>query len=151
MLKIWVKGFQKGCIKNPGSYFNRNKEKDWFNRDDIKEVVKEIDKTIAVKDEYMESPVYGGMSPDRLSQGCKTVILLYINPKCNVYASRCGDNCVPSILRLAEKTDVIITLHHIMEFPEKFEAEMLDTGVVVHSREEFLMEYGRITGIIKSL
>lgn len=148
MLKIWVDGFKDGCIKDPNSYFNLHKKKDWFNRQDIKEVIKEIDNTIAVKDEYLESPIFGGMAPERLSSGCKAVILLYVNPLCNVYASRCGDNCVPSIVRLAEKTDVIITLHHMMVFPEKFEAIMLDTETAVHSRREFYLEYGRIKGIL---
>ena len=148
MLKIWVNGFQNDCIKDPNSYFNLHKKKEWFNRPDVKEVIKELDNTIAVKDEYLESPIFGGMSPERLSSSCKTVILMYINPLCNVYASRCGDNCAPAIVRLAEKTDVIITLHHMMVFPEKFEAVMLDTGVVVHSRREFYLEYGRIKGIL---
>lgn len=148
MLKIWVDGFKDGCIKDPNSYFNLHKKRDWFNRQDIKEVIKEIDNTIAVKDEYLESPVFGGMAPERLSSGCKAVILLYINPLCNVYASRCWDNCVPSIVRLAEKTDVIITLHHMVVFPEKFEAIMLDTETAVHSRREFYLEYGKIKGIL---
>ena len=66
MLKIWVDGFKDGCIKDPNSYFNLHKKKDWFNRQDIKEVIKEIDNTIAVKDEYLESPIFGGMAPERL-------------------------------------------------------------------------------------
>ena len=148
MLKIWVRGFRDDCIINPNGYFNSHKNRDWFNRSDVKEVIKEIDNSIAVKDEYIESPVYGGMAPERLSSGCKSVILLYINPLCNVYASRCGDNCVPAILRLAEKTDVVITLHHIMKFPKEFKAMMMDTGVVVNSREEFLREYGKIEGYL---
>ena len=66
MLKVWVKGFRDDCIKAPGLYFNRVKKKEWFNRSDIKQIIKEIDNTIAVKDEYLESPVYGGMSPEIL-------------------------------------------------------------------------------------
>lgn len=69
-----------------------------------------------------------------------------LSPQCNVYASRCGNNCVPSILRLAEDKDVIITLHHIMRMPKDIKAEFLDTGRVVSSREEYLEEYGKITG-----
>ena len=150
MLKIWVDGFQEGCIKAPGSYFDGHKKKEWFNREDVKQVIKEIDNSIAVKDEYIESPVFGGMSPDRLSHGCKATILMYIDPLSNVYASRCGDNCAPAILRLAEKTDVVITLHHAMQFPKdmKFEAIMLDTGVKVNSMKEFLIEYGKIMGFL---
>ena len=60
MLKIWVKGFREDCIKDPGLYFNYHKDRSWFNRDDVRQVIKEIDDTIAVKDEYLESPVFGG-------------------------------------------------------------------------------------------
>lgn len=146
MLNVWVKGFQSDCIKDPKSYFNIKKRKDWFNRDDIKGVIKEIDNTIAVKDEYLESPVFGGMSPERLSTGCKAVILLYMNPTCNVYASRCGDNCVPSILRLAKEKEVVITLHHIMDIPDGTPIRFLDTDKIVFTREEYLDEYGKISG-----
>ena len=147
MLKVWVKGFRDDCIKAPGLYFNRVKKKEWFNRSDIKQIIKEIDNTIAVKDEYLESPVYGGMSPERLSQGCKGVILLYINPLCNIYATRCGDNCFPSILRLAEKTDVVITLHHMPRLPlVGYDVEMMDTRKIVSGYKEMLLEYGSITG-----
>lgn len=146
MLKIWVNGFRNDCIKNPGAYFNIKKKKEWFNRADIKRVIHDIDNTEAVKDEYLESPVFGAISPDRLSHGCKTVILLYVNPTCNVYASRCGDNCFESILSLAKNTDVIITLHHIPTMPEEVHAVFLDSGVEVHNRKEFVLEYGRVTG-----
>lgn len=148
MLKIWVAGFREGCIKNPGSYFNRYKKKEWFNREDVKEVIKEIDTSVAIKDEYIESPVYGGISPRDLSQGCKSVILLYINPTCNVYATRCGDNCFPAIMRLAEKTDVVITLHHVPVLPRPFKALMMDTGIEVNSPEEFVTEFSIIDGSI---
>lgn len=148
MLNIWVKGFRDDCITNPGFYFDMMKKKEWFNRPDVKEVIKEIDNTIAVKDEYLESPIYGGMAPERLSQGCKAVILLYINPSCNVYASRTGDNCIPSILRLAKDHEVVVTYHHIPIMPNDVEARFLDTDVVVHGKKEFVREYGRIKGLL---
>ena len=90
--------------------------------------------------------MFGAISPDRLSHGCKTVILLYVNPTCNAYASRCGDNCFESILRLAKDTDVIITLHHIPTMPEDVHAVFLDSGIEVKNRKEFVLEYGRVTG-----
>ena len=49
---------------------------------------------------------------------CKSLILLYVNPLCNVYASRCGDNCAKYILDLTDETDVIITSYLAMDFPE---------------------------------
>ena len=86
------------------------------------------------------------MAPERLSHGCKTVILMYVNPSLNVYASRCGDNCVPSIIRLSERVDVTITLHHLMELPEKFEGIMMDSGLRVHGHRDFFFEYERLIG-----
>ena len=72
--------------------------------------------------------------------------MLYVNPTCNAYVSRCGDNCFESILRLAKNTDVIITLHHIPTMPEEVHAVFLDSGVEVHNRKEFVLEYSRVTG-----
>lgn len=54
-------------IKEVNGYFNSHKKRDWFNSELVKKIIKDIDNTVAVKDEYMESPIFGGMSPDRLS------------------------------------------------------------------------------------
>lgn len=141
MLKIWLGGFQKGCIKNPNRYFDMHKKKEWFDREDVRKIIKHIDDVDVLYGECLESPIFGGISPDRLSSGCKCLILLTINPLCNVYASRCGDNCAEFILDLAEKTDVIITLHHAMIFPRDFEGVILDNGIKVHTRREFMKAY----------
>lgn len=142
MLKIHIcREFPKDCITKMDGYFHRNKEKDWFNRQDVKDIILGIDKTIAVKDEYMESPVYGGMSPDHLSSGCKAVIMLAVLDNINIYATRCGDNCVPYILKIAEKKDITITLHHCMDFPDKFNAYLIEPDKYISSMEEFVIEY----------
>lgn len=75
MLYIHVGQVERECIRTIGPYFNQNKSKDWFNRDDVKKIIKNIDLSISVKDEYIESPVFGGMSPTKLSTGCKAVII----------------------------------------------------------------------------
>lgn len=89
--------------------------------------MKKIDHVDAIKDEYMVSPMH-------LSSGCKSLILLRQNPMCNVYATRCGDNCAKYILDLAEDQDVMITLHHTMLFPRDFNGVVLDTGEEFHDR-----------------
>lgn len=128
MLYIQCKGeIPKDCIINVNSYFNRNKTRDWFNRQDVKDVIKGIDNSIAVKDEYIESPIFGGMAPERLSGGCKAVILMIVTDK-HIYGTKCGDNCIPYILEIAKTKDVHITLHHCMNFPMDMEAIMEDTG-----------------------
>ena len=139
MLHIYVKE-PEGLIKNIDSWFNRNKTKDWFNRQDVKDIIYKIDKTKAIKDEYLESPVFGGMSPDRLSSGCKALILMLVQDR-PVYATRCGDNCIESIVDIAKTKDLYICLHHPMKFPKDIEAYMEDTSKIVSTREEYLDEY----------
>lgn len=145
MLYIHVGQVERECIRTIDPYFNRNKSKDWFNRDDVKKIIKNIDLSIAVKDEYIESPVFGGMSPTKLSTGCKAVILMAVLEKPYIYATKCGDNCVPDILEISRNKDVHITLHHIMQFPESgFEAVITESGKKVCTFGGFVDEYYRI-------
>ena len=144
MLRIHIKGFEEDCIRNVTGYFNFNKKKEWFNQPKVKEIIKNIDDTVAVKDEYLESPIFGGISPERLSCGCKAVILMEVLEGVNVYATKCGDNCVPDIIEIASRKDLTITLHHPMRFPDDFNAYIIDTSKYVHSRKEFIDEYYRI-------
>lgn len=146
MLYIHVTGCESDCITQVTSYFNLFKKKEWFNNPVVKRIIKNIDKTIAVKDEYLESPVFGGMSPDRLSTGCKAVILMEVLENPNIYATKCGDNCVPDILEIAGRKDITITLHHCMKFPEFFDAYIIETQKEIHSRKEFVFEYYKING-----
>ena len=148
MLYIHVgSDYKDGCIRNVNGYFNRNKKKEWFNREDVKRIIKGIDNTIAVKDEYMESPIFGGMAPERLSGGCKAVILMSVLDNPHIYATKCGDNCVPYIIEVSRNKDVTITLHHCMIFPEDgFDAYIIETGKLIHTRKEFIDEFYKING-----
>ena len=141
MLNICFKGFGEKCIKNPSVYFDNMKEKDWFNDVYVKKIIKDIDGVTAVKDEYMEDPIFGTMSPERLSSGCKALILLYVLNNVNIYASRMGDNCAKYIIDISKNKDITITLHHAMLFPYDFDAVVIDNGHRIHSREDYIKEY----------
>lgn len=141
MLKIHLKGFPDNCIKNIDGYFNMEKDRDWFNRPDVKRIIKNIDNTIAVKDEYLESPVFGGMAPDRLSKGCKGVVMLAVLDDINLYATGWGDNCAPEILEVAKYKDIEITLHRLMRFPEPFEIYLVDYDKTITTMGEFYFAF----------
>ena len=143
MLKIYVTSdFPERTIINVNGYFNLNKEKDWFNNPIVKRIIKDIDNTDAIKDEYLESPVLGAISPDRLSGGCKAVILMQVLDNAIIYGTKCGDNCVQAILDVAKNKDVEMLLHHCMKFPKSgFEAMIMESGKIVHTRKEFVDEY----------
>ena len=141
MLNIKFGEFEEDCIVKVNSYFNIAKKKDWFNNSLVKGIIKEIDNSDAIKDEYIESPVFGAISPDRLSCGCKAVILLAVLDNPHVYATKCGDNCASKILEIAENKDITITLHHHMRFPRDFKAYLPEVGKFVNSRKELDYEY----------
>ncbi len=142
MLSIYARSdFPKDCITTVDSYFNMHKKRDWFNRQDVKDIILGIDSTIAVKDEYLESPVFGGMSPDRLSRGCKATILLAVLDNPIIYYD-VGDNCAKYVLDIAKQKDIAIILHHCMIFPdEEMEAYMVATDKYVSSRREYIIEF----------
>ena len=142
MLFIHVRGREPKCINQIDSFFNRNKEESWFSNPVVQRIIRNIDKTEVVQGEVLKSPVFGIMAPDRLSTGCKATILLEMIPEVNVYATRCGDNCVADILEIASRKDITITLHHCMRFPDTgFSAVVLENGHLVHSHAEFVDEF----------
>ena len=143
MLHIYVHE-PNNLIKAVDSFFNRNKSKAWFNRQDVKDIISEIDKTIAVKDEYLESPVFGGMSPDRLSTGCKALILMLVQDR-PVYATKCGDNCVPRILEIAKNKELYICIHHALPLPNVFDKVVFEeSGLETTEKWGYLDEYYRL-------
>lgn len=110
-------------------------------------VIKAIDNCEVVKDEYIESPVWGGIAPERLSVGVKALILMCVLSSVNIYATKCGDNCAPYIIELSKKQDVTITLKHYMRFACDFDTVMMDTRKEVHSLKVYLIESLTIAGI----
>ena len=89
----------------------------------------------------MESPVLGVISPEKLSGGTKTLLLMANDSEKVFNASTCGDNCAPFILKLAKKKDLTINLRHLMDFGKKkfpVDAKVLNTGDVVNSMEELM-------------
>jgi hypothetical protein len=130
------------CIETVNATFNYRKKPEWFNRDDVKRIIKNIDKTEVIEDECLKSPVLGTIAPERLSTGCKAVILMLMySGKRKVYATKCGDNCAPEILNLAKNMDISIVLHHVMEFPEPFEMTIEESGHVVTNMKDFISEF----------
>ena len=130
-------------IKNVNGYFISHKQRDWFNDPLVKKIIKDIDNTIAVKDEYLESPVFGGMSPERLFCGCKAVILMYVQDR-PVYGTKCGDNCCKSIMEVARRKDILICLRHcLVGWGSDVEATFVETGRTVHTEGEFVHEFYR--------
>ena len=129
------------AIYNTAVYFDNTYQDEWLTSDFAKKVIKKIDKSNVLGPHAVESPVLGVISPEKLSGGTKTLLLLDNQPE-NVYnASTCGDNCAPFLLQLAKEKDITVNLRHLMNFGKKkfpVEVKILNTGEIVHSMEEML-------------
>ncbi|WP_414697479.1 DUF4869 domain-containing protein [Peptacetobacter sp. AB845] len=141
MLNIYF-GDKEGSkyIYNPDSYFDHWYDPNWLVKDLSKEIIKAVDKSEVIGPNLIQSPVFGAMSPDRLSGGTKTLILIDNDNEHIFNATHCGNNCAPYLLKIAENKDVTVTLEYIMDFGTDFEIKILNTGNVVNNFDDYFRE-----------
>lgn len=103
-------------------------------------MVRDIDKSEVVGPHVIDSPILGGIGPEKLSGGVQTLILMAFDESGKIFnASAGGDNCAKWILEIAKRKDLSITLHNIMSFQGlPIEAEILNDGRRVNNYTEYL-------------
>lgn len=138
MLKIFFGDNPDGSyIFNPDVFFNNTYEDEWLTDDISRQMIKEIDGSEVIGAHVIDSPYLGAISPERLSGGVKTLILIAHDSEHIFNASACGDNCAKWLLKLAENRDIRIRLGYLMDFgTEAFSVEILNTGHIVHTMLE---------------
>lgn len=142
MLKI-VFGEVANAVYHPPTYFDNQYEDEWITDPLASAMIRDIDKSEVIATHLIQSPVLGPISTKEISGGVKTLILMAFDESGKIFnASACGDNCAKWIVELGKKKDLTINLHHVMDFSSvgAFDAVMLNTGVVIHSYEEYLEE-----------
>ena len=138
MLNIFY-GDMKEAVYNRASYFKYDYEDDWITDPFVKEMIQDVDQSIVLDSGVIDSPVLGKIPPTGLSGGVKTLILVKFDKDKIFNASTCGDNCAKWLLKIAEKEDRTINLHHLMRFgTEPFTIRVLNTNQIVHSMEELV-------------
>lgn len=144
MLNIYF-GEMDDSIYDTNIYFNNSYKDAWITKDFAKLVVKDVDKSEVIDARTIKSPIFGTMSPKKLSGGTKTVLLVAFDRSGNVFnASTCGDNCAKWLLKIAEKNKVVINLNHLMDFGKgEFKIKVINTGAIIHNMAELVSEAGR--------
>ena len=138
MLNIFY-GDMKEAVYNTASYFKYDYEDDCITDPFVKEMIQDVDQSIVLDSGVIDSPVLGKIPPTGLSGGVKTLILVKFDKDKIFNASTCGDNCAKWLLKIAEKEDRTINLHHLMRFgTEPFTIRVLNTNQIVHSMEELV-------------
>lgn len=147
MLKIWYRG---GCdfMKNAPKYFDNVWEEEWLEDEFVKEMILDVDKSKVISPHLIESPVLGPIPPTYLSGGVKVLILMLKDDSFIYNLSNCGDNCAKWVLKIAEKKDLIVFLHHIMDFEDEFEIMIMNTGNIVHNGKEYINELFRAEELV---
>ena len=102
MLNVFY-GDMPGAILDTSEYFDDVYEDAWITKPLTKEMIKAVDKSEVIDERTILSPVFGYMSPKRLSGGVKTLILIDNDPEHVYNASNCGNNCAKWLLKIAEK------------------------------------------------
>lgn len=109
----------------------------------VKEMIKDVDKSVVIDSGIIDSPVLGKIPPTALSGGVKTLILVKFEPEKVFNASTCGDNCAKWLLKIAEQEDRTVNLRHLMGVGKKpFTIKVLNTNQIVHSMEELILSAG---------
>ena len=71
-------------------------------------MIKDVDSSTVLGSGAIDSPIMGIISPERLSGGVKTLILIDNVPDKVFNASNCGDNCATWLLKLGKQKDITI-------------------------------------------
>ena len=139
MLSIYLGKMDK-AIYYPPVYFDNTYEDEWITDELSREMIRDVDRSEVIGAHLIESPVLGPISPKELSGGVKTLILMALDDKEQIFnASACGDNCAKWILKISRMKNLTINLRHIMDFGEELmEAKILNTGDMVHNMQEFI-------------
>lgn len=147
MLNIYF-GDMPEAVYNTSVYFRNQYQDSWLTDPLSIEMIRDIDKSEVISAGRIESPVLGAISPEKLSGGVKTLLLM-ANDKSRVFnASTCGDNCAHWILYLAERESakrkaLKINLRHLLDFGEgEFKIRVLNTNKIVRNMAELVSEAG---------
>ena len=143
MLNI-IFGKLDDVVYNTSLYFKNVYDSRWLEESDVKQMIKDIDKSVVLSNNAIDSPVLGIIPPVSLSGGVKTLILINEISDEIFNASNCGDNCAEWLLRIGSKKDVTVNLRHIMNFgDDPFEIHIENTDEIVHNMDQLVRLAGR--------
>lgn len=142
MLNVYF-GDMPDAIYNTNIYFNNTYKDSWITKPLSREIIQAVDHSEVIDEKTIASPVFGNMSPKKMSGGVKTLLLIAYDKTKVFNASTCGDNCAEWILRIADDKKVIINLRHLMDFGKgEFKIRVLNTGKIVKNMGDLVAEAG---------
>lgn len=133
-------GSMDGEIYDPATYFINQYEDEWIISELGRKMIEDVDKSTVIGPRVIDSPFLGGITPRELSGGVKTLLLMAFDDGGKIFnASACGDNCAKWILEIAERKELTVTLHNIMDFGDgEYRIHILNNNRMAHGFSEYL-------------
>ena len=124
-------------------YFDMSlyEEPNLVDNDFVREVLLDVEGTKVISNYVIDTKYIGIVSSEKISGGVKALLLMKEHPELIMNASRCGDNCSKWIQRIGNEQDITITLNHMMEFSDPFEAVCVNTGKKLNSVDDYENAY----------
>lgn len=142
MLNVYF-GDMPEAIYNTNIYFNNTYKDNWIIRPLTRQIIQAVDHSEVIDEKTIVSPVFGNMSPKKLSGGVKTLLLIAYDKTKIFNASTCGDNCAEWLLKIADERKVVVNLRHLMDFGKgEFKIKILNTGKIVKNMGDLVAEAG---------
>lgn len=140
MLRIFF-GSRPDEIYNTEVYYLNQYDKMWVMDPFAKKIIADIDDSQVISPDVIQNPVFDSFSSTELSAGVKTLLLIYNQPKKVFNISNCGDNCAKYLLEMTKEKDIIVCLHHAMNFGDKFSVKVINDRryKVISDPKEFLL------------
>lgn len=144
MLTVTIWHSKEGVITSVQSPFNHLYDKQWFEDEQALRWIKDIDKMDHIMDDIFRDRWGKAVAATQLSSGSKALCLMKFQTEYLVYATRCGDNCVPYIEEMSQEQDVHVVLHHCMPFSDGFKFYVTDSERDVYGGADWINEFYRI-------
>lgn len=138
----------KRYVKSNDSFFDAHYKPEWFNDTIVQEamhVASEIDISKSSPVMFYSTLTKQYVGIDKLSTGCKTLILAYKFPNL-ILRAHMGDNCTDLMELIASKVEVVLHSDYVHHFSFKYidEIDYLNYGVkaanakgILRASEEF--------------
>lgn len=146
MLKIFTKlDSQDNLIRSCDAVFNVLYENEWLEDERVINIINTVDKTEVVTNNILKSEFLGTFPPEKLSGGCKGLILMLKCDEPFIYSSAIfGDDCLKYIFQISQIKDIEMYLcsYLFMENYENMQVSIQDvsTGEYFSNYDEYFKD-----------
>ncbi|MDR0919921.1 MAG: DUF4869 domain-containing protein [Oscillospiraceae bacterium] len=143
MLKITFDG-SIDYIRSGSQGFDGMYTSEWLTNPISRQIIKDIDNAEVLGNGAVQHPFLGVISPEKLAGGIKILLAANMLPEeeCKFGSDVMGDNCLPWLLKISEKKDILLLINHCLQMPEDMHTPVLFTnnGKIVDNEYDFTGE-----------